>query len=426
MDVTVWPSELAGSVAAVPSKSMAHRLLVCAALAKGPTSVACADTSDDIDATARCLRALGAGVTRTDGGFVVTPVGEPAETPTLDCGESGSTLRFLLPVVAALGHGGAFVGAGRLLSRPLAPLLSQLRAHGVRASDPARPPLVVSGRLQSAVFELPGDVSSQFVSGLLMAAPAVDGPLAVRVTEPVGSRPYIDLTCDALAGFGARVVVLRGEQSTTYGVPAEARLVSPGSLSVEGDWSAAAFWLAAGALSEDGVAVRGLNLASHQGDRAVLGALAMLGAHVSRTDTMVGASRSPLVAHPLNVDGCPDLVPPLAAVAARAKGTTRIRGARRLRLKESDRLESVAAALAALGGSVDVVDDGLDVHGVATLTGGVVDAAGDHRIAMMAAVAACGAEGPSVIRGAECVAKSYPRFFDDLASLGARVERGAA
>lgn len=432
MDVTIYPSELQGSVAAVPSKSMAHRLLVCAALADGPTRIACPATSQDIDATARCLAALGTSVARDGNGFVVTPAARredgavPMAPAVLDCGESGSTLRFLLPVTCALGRDATFVGHGRLLERPLEPLLSQLRAHGVRAGSPAGGALSVSGRMTSALYELPGDVSSQFVSGLLLAAPAVDGPVAVRVAEPVASRPYIDLTVDALACFGVQVVVLRSERDVTYGVPAEARLVTPGSLDVEGDWSNAAFWLAAGALSEGGVAVRGLNQASHQGDRAILGALAMLGAHVSRTSTFVGASASPLVGRPLNVADCPDLVPPLALVAALAEGDTHITGAGRLRLKESDRLETISAALNALGGNVEATDDGLVVHGVTALRGGLVDAAGDHRIAMMAAVAACGADGPSTIRGAECVSKSYPAFFDDLASLGAHVERGAA
>lgn len=421
MDVTIRPAELQGTVAAIPSKSMAHRLLICAALADAPTKIVCPSSSDDIDATASCLEALGAHVARGGDGFFVAPVREPRAGARLDCGESGSTLRFLLPVAAALGAGALFDGRGRLPERPLSPLREQLEAHGVTLSAPGAWPLAVSGRLAAGSFELPGNVSSQFVSGLLLAAPAAGAPVAVRVAEPVESRPYIDLTMGALEAFGAETANARADGACAFAVRSP-RLSSPGTLEVEGDWSAGAFWLAAGALSGGGVAVRGLRQSSRQGDRAVLGALAMLGAHVSRTNTLVAASASRLAGCRLNVADHPDLVPPLALVAALAEGDTTIFGARRLRLKESDRLASVSAALAALGARVEPFDDGLRVRGVGLLRGGEVDSAGDHRIAMMAAVAACFASGPTVIHGAECVSKSYPGFFDDLASLGGVVE----
>ena len=250
------------------------------------------------------------------------------------------------------------------------------------------------------------------------------------VGEPVESLPYIDLTVAALERFGVEVSCARGAdeggaQARVYDVCAPDGLVSPGSVAVGGDWSNAAFWLVAGAIGERGVAVRGVDARSAQGDRRVLSALAMLGARVLRTPAGSAVRPAELRGATIDVTDCPDLVPPLAAAAALARGTTRIVGAARLRLKESDRIETVSAAIRALGGSVRASADGLEIDGSPRLRGGVVDAANDHRIAMMAAVLATRCEGPTTILGAECVEKSYPRFFDDLASLGGVVEREA-
>ncbi len=410
-------------MAAPSSKSEAHRLLICAALAEGTTDIDCTTTSQDIDATAACLRALGARVTRTRKGFRVVGIGngKVAQGALLDCGESGSTLRFLLPVVCALGADARLTGHGRLAERPLSPLYEELLAHGCTLSEQGAFPLVTGGKLHGGRFELPGNVSSQYVSGLLMAATVAEGPLDVSVTEPVESRPYIDLTIAALARFGVSVTEKRIEGSQgparLFSVPADAKLKTPGAIAVGGDWSNAAFWLAAGALSEGGVAVRDLDVRSAQGDRSILAALALLGARVQRSSEGAACREDGLRGCSLDVSACPDLVPPLAAVAARAEGTTRITGAARLRLKESDRLATVSAALNAMGGDASVTDDGLLIVG-RRLVGGTVDAANDHRIAMMASVAATCAEGPTTIVGAECVAKSYPGFFEDFALLG--------
>lgn len=436
MNVRVLPGQLSGEVVAPSSKSEAHRLLICAAFAPGTTDVACTTTSDDIDATIRCLEALGARIARTRLGFRVRPVPgtsatdnipEPARGATLDCGESGSTLRFLLPVVAALGCGARLSMAGRLPRRPLSPLYEELVAHGVELGPQGLTPLEVAGRLRAGRFTLPGNVSSQFVSGLLMAAPLLGAPVEVLVSEPVESRPYIDLTVSALAQFGVGVSeaparTADGRPARSY-VVAPGGLVSPGSVTVGGDWSGAAFWLAAGALSEKGVAVRGLDLASAQGDRQVLAALALLGARVLRQSSGAACMLDAPRGRTLSVESCPDLVPPLAAVAALAQGATCITGAARLRLKESDRLETVSAAINALGGQACVEGDDLVIQGVVAPSGGVVDAAGDHRIAMMAAVIATRCSGPTTILGAECVSKSYPAFFEDFSSLGGYCEK---
>ena len=439
MDRVITPGPLGGTVPAIASKSMAHRLLICAALADKPTIIACPTTSADIEATASCLSALGAQVTRTETGYEVVPIHAPAAAARLDCGESGSTLRFLLPLAAALGAGVTLVGHGRLAQRPLSPLYEQLTDHGAVLGPQGAFPLSVSGRLAGGRFHLPGDVTSQFASGLLMAAPLLAEPLEVLVDEPIGSRPYLDLTIKALERFGVGVRISTGSMSgrrVTAFVPVNSACpappapavppayASPGTVQVEGDWSNAAFWLAAGALAGDGVTVTGLADDSAQGDRAMAELLARFGAHVERTAAGVTVRPAPLSALTIDAGDIPDLVPPLACVAALAQGTTRIGNAGRLRLKESDRLASVTAALTALGAQVHADDDGLTITGVDRLSSGTVDAANDHRIAMMAAVAAIRADGPVTIRGAECVSKSYEGFFSDYQLLGGKASAG--
>lgn len=430
----IQPAPLAGTIPAIASKSVAHRMLILSALCEGRLDLDCETTSRDIEATADCMRALGARVARTSRGFRVNPLPRDGGTPrptegaTLDCGESGSTIRFLLPVVAALGGACSLTGHGRLAQRPLSPLFEELVAHGARLSSQGAFPLRVQGPISGGTYRLPGDVSSQFVSGLLMAAPLVLGGLDVEVTEPMQSRSYVAITVSSLAKFGVHVSVEREAHGnaavTRYSVPAGSELVSPGVASVEGDWSNAAFWLAAGASCGEGVTVTGLDLSSSQGDRAVLGALASFGAHVTRGGDSARCTHDALRGRTVDVADIPDLVPPLAAVAATAKGTTRFTNAGRLRLKESDRLVTVRDGLNALGANVSIDGDELVVEGVSRLTGGEVDARNDHRIAMMAAVAAAGASGPTTIHDSGCVSKSYPAFFADFAALGGNVTEG--
>lgn len=421
MDAIIQPHPLAGTLSAIPSKSEAHRVLVCAALADGPTRIACRATSEDIEATIACLEALGARIERAEGVFTVHPIdaGSQPRGAVLNCGESGSTLRFLLPVAAALGTS-TFTGAGRLAERPLEPLVDALRAHGAAVDADGGLPLTVSGPLQGGVVSLPGNVSSQFITGLMLAAPLLAQPLEIRVAEPVESKPYIALTLQTLKTFGVDSAIVHEEGATCYKIHPGAPYRSPGSVAVGGDWSNAAFWLAAGALSHAGVRVEGLDPRSKQADQAVLGALALFGAQVSRTRASAAAHALELRGARIDVSSCPDLVPAIAPLAALAPGSTLISGAHRLKFKESDRLASISSALAALGAQVRVDDDSLAFEGIERFSGGTVDAANDHRIAMMAAIAAAYATGPVTIRGASCVAKSYPGFFDDFAALGGR------
>ena len=388
MDIRIEPSRLTGSVRAISSKSDAHRLLICAALADRETVIERVDWSEDIGATARCLAALGAQVERAGDALRITPIETPERSPVLDCGESGSTLRFLLPVAAAL-HGGRFVGRGRLPDRPQEILLRLLAEHGA-AADAGRLPLTLSGGLRGGRFTLPGNVSSQYVSGLLFALPLLPEGGEIFLSTPLQSAGYVEMTLRSLKRFGVRVE----RTASGYLVPGGQKYRSPGELSPEGDWSNAAFFLAAG------VEVTGLDRESAQGDRAVERLLPALGG---------GAV--------VDLEQIPDLLPILAVAAARAQGVTRFVGGGRLRIKESDRIESTAALLRALGVEVETLPDGLTVHG-GSFAGGLVDGANDHRIVMAAAIAAVTAKGAVTIRGAEAVAKSYPRFFEDLKSLG--------
>jgi len=384
-------ARISGTVAAIASKSAAHRLYICAALADCPTEISCQGTSNDIAATRACLAAMERG------------------DALLPCGESGSTLRFLLPVAAALGLEVDFLMEGRLPDRPLAPLDAQLEAHGVKLSRPRHDLLHVSGRLTPGDYVLPGNVSSQYISGLLFALPLLDGPSTLTVTGKVESAPYIAMTLDALAQFGVRPNL----EHNVYTI-SPTPYVSPGTAVVEGDWSNAAFWLCAGALSGP-VTVTGLKPDSLQGDKAIFDLLARFGAITQQHGDSYTVSPAPLTARDIDAAAIPDLVPVLSVVAAAAAGTTRIYNAGRLRIKESDRIKTVCAMLQNLGADAEETEDGLIIHGGKPLIGGTVDSANDHRIAMSAAIA--GVLCDVTVEGAEAVRKSYPKFWNDLDML---------
>lgn len=407
MELTLSPRPVGGKIAAIASKSQAHRLMICAAFADRATKIVCAETSQDMDATARALTALGAEFTYLNGAYTVYPMEMPRGDAVLDCGESGSTLRFLLPVVGALGVSATFRLHGRLAERPLSPLWEAMEAHGCRLSRPNADEVRCEGRLDGGHWEIAGNVSSQFISGLLLALPLTGEESDIMLTTPLESAGYTDLTVQVLRQFGVEAE----RTETGWRVPQGRGYRSCGKTAVEGDWSNAAFWLCAGAIS-DRVTVEGLSLSSAQGDRAILPILEQFGAKVEISGDAVTVAPDDLRAVEIDARDIPDLVPPLALVAACAQGTTRIFGAERLRLKESDRLQSVADALSAIGAGVEITADGLLIRG-SRLTGGTVDSRNDHRIAMMAAIAACACTRPIVLRGAEAVKKSYPRFWED-------------
>ncbi|MGJ4850562.1 3-phosphoshikimate 1-carboxyvinyltransferase [Bacillota bacterium Meth-B3] len=424
--VTIEPGRLDGIVDAPPSKSLMHRAVLLSALAGGKSQIAPVTLSEDIRATLSAVRALGARWTLNGDALTVMGGARGARAgeglALIDCAESGSTLRFLVPIALALGRGARFVGRGRLNQRPMEPYERICRAQGIAYERREGPvlDLRVEGQLKSGAFELPGDVSSQFVSGLLMALPLLRDDSTIRLTSELESRGYIGLTLDAMKAFGVKV---QRPNERLFKVPGKQRYRAR-DYHVEGDYSQAAVFLCAAALGH-GARVRGLPQNTLQGDQAVLSYLMRMGAQVWERDGISGACSGEL--HGAVIDGrdCPDILPILALAGALAEGETRIVNAARLRLKESDRIAATCEALSALGARAKETEDGMVVEGVKRLRGGVtVGCAGDHRIAMLLAVAALHADAPVTLTGVECLNKSYPNFFKDFQALGGIVHAG--
>ena len=409
----ISPSVIRGTLTPPPSKSAAHRLLIAAALA-GEGRVRGLSLSADMEATLRAVRGLGVSV-RLDGDAACFAPAPPSSSPSplpVDCGESGSTLRFLIPLYAARGIPAVFTGHGRLPERPLGVYADCLPPHGVTLSAASGLPLTVTGRLTGGDFALPGDVSSQFITGLLFALPLCREDSRIRLTTPLESAGYVDMTLQVLRQAGIRVEPLEDgwfiPGSQTY---------RPLDTAVESDWSQAAFLLAAGALGGE-VTLTGLNPASAQGDREALSLFRRFGAAVEEAPGRIVCRKAPL--HGIDIDAAqiPDLVPVLAVTAALADGVTHITGAARLRLKESDRLAAVADGIRRLGGRVEEGPDSLTITGVSRLAGGRAEGYNDHRIVMALSMAALGCEAPVTVTDAQSVAKSWPAFFEDYRAIG--------
>ena len=413
MNIVIEPSPLKGEIAAIPSKSVAHRMLICAALADGPTTLRIPKTSDDIDATADCLRALGAAITVNNEDYIVEPIAQIENIPLLDCGESGSTLRFLLPVAAAAADRCRFDGHGRLPERPLSDLTDAMKEHGV-SFDGEKLPFTIGGRLRGGIYRLPGNVSSQYITGLLLALPLCEEDSVIELTTALESASYIDITLSVLKTFGITVHCERNR----YIIPGKQVFRSPGTLPVEGDWSNAAFFLTAAALNND-ITMTGLNPNSAQGDRKIIALLEQLGAVTQKDNGRLTLRSDELKGCTIDIQDTPDLLPVLSVAAAFAQGKTTFINAARLRLKESDRLASSAAMIENLGGRAEVGEDELTVYGTG-LIGGTVDSCNDHRIAMSAAVAATRCSKPVTILNAEAVKKSYPGFYNDYNKTGGK------
>ncbi len=409
---TVQPGPRCGTLHVPASKSVAHRLLITAALSAAPCVLRCDGISNDIAATVRCLNALGADISVDGAHLSVNPIREAKPKADLYCGESGSTLRFLIPVAGVLGCEAVFHMEGRLPERPIETLTAECARHGMRFEKEGAV-LRLSGKLTPGSYTVPGNISSQFITGLLFALPFLDGDSTLAVTGTVESAGYIRLTEDALHRAGIRFT--RTENS--YTIEGNQRCALSGSIDVEADWSSAAFPLCMGALSAEGIEVQGVNLASRQGDARILEILEGFGASVDRGTERVTARRGTLTGQSIDASQIPDMVPAISVIAAAAEGESVISGAARLRLKESDRITCTAAMLRALGGEVRETEDGLIITGKAGLKGGQVDPAGDHRIAMAAAAAASVCETPVTILNAECTDKSYPGFWEEIEKL---------
>ena len=401
-----------GNIRAISSKSEAHRLLICAALGDSDCTLLCTDTNADIDATAECLNALGAKIKRIEGGFSVHPIDKITKGGELECNESGSTLRFLLPLAASLGADCSFNMKGRLPARPLSPMYELLSENGVSLTPQGSNPLKIGGRLNSGSYSIAANVSSQYISGLLFALSVAKGESTLALEGRVESAPYVDMTLDALRLFGANIEY--DKEQSSFKIIGKSRLSSPDEVAVGGDWSNAAFFLVAGAIGKEPVKVTGLDPLSRQGDKEILSILEKMGTDVVCNGDGITVNPSRLHGVEIDASNIPDLVPILAVAASVAEGETKIFGASRLRLKESDRIESVSSTLSTLGADIRETEDGMIIRGKDRLAGGEVDSYNDHRIAMSAAIASFVCENAVKITRFEAVNKSYPTFAENF------------
>lgn len=424
-DMKIYPNTLEGKVKIPPSKSMAHRAVICAALGDGTSKVSNIDFSDDIIATIDAMKSLGATIEKKEDYLEITGINSAKSNEVrkqervIDCNESGSTLRFLIPISLVFDGTNKFIGRGNLGKRPLNTYYEIFDRQGIEYSYKENElDLVVSGKIKNDEFRVKGNISSQFITGLLFALPLLDGDSKIVITTELESKGYIDLTLSAMRDFGIEVInneykefVIKGNQ-----------VYKSRDYRVEGDYSQGAFFLSADALGAN-VDVLDLKDNSLQGDREVIDILKRMNVNIESNNDTVKCSTDNLKATVIDGSQCPDIIPVLSAVAALAKGTTEIINAGRLRIKECDRLAAVTSELNKLGAKITEKQDGLVIEGVDELEGGVeVWSHKDHRIAMTLAIASIKCKNPIVIKDYECVSKSYPHFFDDFKMLGGRVD----
>nr|WP_315021432.1 3-phosphoshikimate 1-carboxyvinyltransferase [uncultured Aminipila sp.] len=412
MNIKIIPKPLKGSINSISSKSHAHRLMIAASLCSDYCKVNISDMNQDLEATQNCLLQLNQAA------------------PVFDCNESGSTLRFMLPISMALKDKATFSGSGRLPERPISPLKEEMESHGCTFDTNVQLPLddtknskpifTVKGRLKGGTFNLAGNVSSQYITGLLFALPLLKENSLINITSTLESLGYVMLTLEVLKLFGINIesrisqnTQVENEHSYSFFIKGNQKYISPGEVTAEGDWSNAAFWIVADAICssanclDPAVSCLNLNFNSAQGDKEI----------VSFAETIKTAENSDkkLI---FDVSNVPDLVPILVILAASRQGITEITNAGRLRIKESDRLATVCEIIQALGGSITELPEGLIINGTGGLKGGTVNGHNDHRIVMAAAIASILCTEPVTILGSEAVNKSYPRFFEDFSYLG--------
>lgn len=395
--VKIENSILNGTVTAPPSKSAAHRALICSFLAGGG-SVFPIINSKDMQATTGVIDALKRG------------------DSTLNCIESGSTLRFMIPVAASLGKNVTFTGEGRLPERPVGEYLEILPKHNVKVESNGFLPLSISGKLTNGTYEAAGDVSSQYITGLLLALANVDGDSAVILTTKLQSKPYVDMTVKVMADYGVDV------KETEFGYLIHGnQQFKKLDYTVEGDWSQAAFFLVAGAIGGN-ITVNGLDMNSTQGDKEIVNVIRNFGGNITVDDNEIRCFGGELKGTEIDASDIPDLVPIIAVLAAFAKGKTVIKGAERLRYKESDRIESVVQNLKLLGAQVQETTDGMIINGGKKLNSAKLKGFNDHRIVMAFSVAGLYIDGTVEIDDAESINKSYPSFFEDYNRLGGKAD----
>lgn len=413
MDIVLSPSKLNGTVTAPPSKSDAHRAIICAALSGGVCKIAPVALSQDIKATIACIEALGASAKIKGDELTVDGSGTFSKSSAkLNCGESGSTLRFFVPVAAAGGIETEFTGRGSLLNRPVGLFADIFPKAGVKCVTDGALPLKIRGKLKAGTFEVPGNISSQFITGLLLALPLLENDSKIVLTTKLESEGYIDMTLACMRKFGVTV------ERTSYGWFVKgAQKYKSRNYRTDGDWSQAAFFLAAGAVSGD-ITVDGVDINSPQGDKEIVNLLKKFGADVEVKNNSVRVKKSKLKGIRIDASQIPDLVPVLSVLAGAANGITEIYGAQRLRIKESDRLKTTAGLLNSIGGKAVEKSDGLKIYGTGGFKGGKADGSNDHRIVMSASVAALCGEKEVIVTDKESINKSFPNYFEEYKKLG--------
>lgn len=416
-NVRIIPSELSGEVRIPSSKSVGHRYIICAALSEECSVIDNITFSQDIYATIDAMRALGADISVEEekNRVVVQGIkGDKVNEAFIDCHESGSTLRFLIPIAAVKSHKSILRGKGRLVSRPLDIYYDIFHEKNIKyINENGELPLTVLGELKSGEYRVKGNVSSQFISGLMFALPLLKGNSKIIITTELESKGYVDLTIDALRKYSVHI---QNENYRVFNIKGNQKYISK-DLSVEGDFSQVAFWMAAGALGEKAICSN-LDMSSLQGDKVILNIIRDMGAQIKLHKDRIEVSKSQLLGRTIDASQCPDLVPILAVLGAVSMGETRIINAERLRIKESDRLRAVTEELNKIGAHIIELKDGLIISGTNSLKGGKVKSWNDHRIAMAMAVASIKCSEPVIIEGADAVNKSYPDFWKDFMSLG--------
>lgn len=413
----VFPNFLVGEINPPPSKSLCHRAIIAAALAQGQSIIDNVTISEDILATIKGVQALGAVVNFQNNRLVIEGGRFTQEDfLAIDCHESGSTLRFLIPLGLALGKGVTYTGQGNLGNRPLGPYLNIFDQQGITYSSKMLP-MEIKGVLRPGEFELEGNVSSQFITGLLFSLPLLESDSTIVVKSKLESLGYIDLTLDILESFGVHV---ENDQYQRFFIKG-GQQYKPQHYQIEADYSQAAFWLVAAALNGE-ITCKGLNPNSKQGDRFIIDILKKAGARIEQYDQNIKVTRSDLDCFDVDVSQYPDIAPILAVAAAFSNGTSHITGAGRLRIKECDRLKAIVTELEKLGASITEHEDSITIQGREFLHGGKLDSWDDHRIAMSLSVAALRSKEPVYIQNSDSVNKSYPSFFEDFIMLGGKID----
>ncbi len=416
--ITITPSMLQGKISVPPSKSLSHRAIIAAGLASDSCNIENVVFSEDILATCNAMRDIGVSVTENENNVIIKGNNfSNTMKNEIDCAESGSTLRFLIPIVLLTGKELTFIGKGRLAQRPLTPYYKMFKEQDIRYSCDEGLPLTVQGKLKAGVYKVPGNISSQFITGLLFALPLLNGDSKIIVTTELESKSYVDLTIDILSKFSVQIENIGYKEINIMG---NQKYIAR-NYRVEGDFSQAAFWLVAGILGGE-IQCEDMNINSLQGDLAIVDFIARMGGNISIEGDKIKTQKSRTVGIIIDAANCPDLVPILAVLASLSDGTTEIINAGRLRIKECDRLKAMATELTKLGGDVVETEDGLVIHGKENLKGGTVNSYNDHRIAMALSVASIRCSQPVIITDSACIKKSYPKFYKDFAMLGGKVD----